>query len=205
MVLKATIIDEGVLNEFNGTPQLYPEEQPKTRSQMKHKLFSNPTDDREHVRKAFADTYKGIILTKTNEWNQEPYGLYGIYKARLNSYTAGDNKVIIAIVRDDNSPLGTRKLIDSLKWDSFQTREISNMKKDLNGFTLPLQNYLITGNSILHDRIKMVNETPVKCIYKATNLPIKVELLKFKEDDFFSDEGSAWSALEVFSTVVTFD
>jgi hypothetical protein len=79
------------------------------------------------------------------------------------------------------------------------------MKKDLNGFTLPLQNYLITGNSILHDRIKMVNETPVKCIYKATNLPIKVELLKFKEDDFFSDEGSAWSALEVFSTVVTFD
>ena len=209
MSLKATILDESVLHEFNGGGNMYnpPQEDiPKNRSQMKQRLLSNPLDGKDHVRKAFSDVYKGIVLTKTNNWEQEPYGNYGIYKARLNSYTAGDNKVIIAIVPgDENVPLGSTKLIDTLKWISFQTREIQNTKKDLNGFNLPLQNYMITNNSILHDRIKAVNETNTKVIYKSSNLPVKIEILKFRDDDHFSDEGTIWSALEVFSTIIVLE
>jgi hypothetical protein len=89
--------------------------------------MSTPVDEKKYVRKAFNDVYRGVVMTKTNEWNQEPYGLYGIYKARLNSFTSSDNNIIIAIVPDDNNPLGTNKLIDSLDWVSFQTREIQNI------------------------------------------------------------------------------
>ena len=198
MSLKATILDESILHQLSGIPQY------QTKPQTKQKILSEPLDEKEYVRKAFNDIYKGIMMTKTNNWNQEPYGQYGIYKARLNSYTAGDNKIIIAFVYEDYEPIGTNKIIDALKWTSFQTREITNTKKDLNGFVLSLQNYMITNNSILHDRIKLVNETPAKYVYKATNLPIKVEILKLKEDDHYSDEGSVWAALETFATVVTF-
>jgi len=207
MVLKGTIIDDSILNEFGGQQQYSPPQQdvPKTRAQMKQKLFSNPVDEKAYIRKAFNELYKGVIMTKTNEYNQEPYGIYGIYKARLNSYTMGDNNIIIAIVPDDDLPLGTRKLIDSLEWISFQTRVMTNVKKDLNGFVLPMQNYMIKGDSILNDRIKAVKETNTKMIYSTSNLPLKVEILKINENDTFSEEGSIISALEVFQTVVTIE
>ena len=82
---------------------------------------------------------------------------------------------------------------------------MKNSKKDLNGFNLQYQNYMIKNDSILHDRIKIVNETPVKYIYRAENLPLKVELLKLREDSEFSSEGTVWSALEVYSTIVSFE
>ena len=204
MVLKGTIIDDSILNEF-GQYSSPPQQEPRSRAQVKQKLFSNPVDEKAYIRKAFNDLYKGVIMTKTNEYNQEPYGIYGIYKARLSSYTMGDNNIIIAIVPEDDLPLGTRKLIDSLEWLSFQTRVMTNVKKDLNGFVLPIQNYMIKGDSILNDRIKAIKETNTKMIYSTSNLPLKVEILKINEDDTFSEEGSVMSALEVFQTVVTIE
>jgi hypothetical protein len=208
MVLKGTIIDESILDQFSGEQRQYipPEEDiPKTRNQFKQRLFSSPIDEKQYIRKAFNDLYKGVVMTKTNDWNQEPYGIYGIYKARLASYTMGDNNIIIAIVPNDELPLGTRKLIDSLQWISFQTRTMTNVKKDLNGFNLPIQNYMIKGENILNDRIKVVKETSTKYIYNTTNLPLKVEILKLNEDDTFSEEGTIISALEVFQTVITLE
>ncbi len=207
MVLKGTILDDSILDQFGGQQQYSPSQEdiPRTRTQMKQKIFSNPVDEKSYIRKAFNELYKGVIMTKTNEWNQEPYGVYGIYKARLNSYTMGDNNIIIAIVPGDDLPLGTRKLIDSLEWVSFQTRVMTNVKKDLNGFNLPMQNYMIKGDSILNDRIKAVKETNTKMIYTTSNLPLKVEILKINEEDSFSEEGSIISALEVFQTVITIE
>jgi hypothetical protein len=204
MVLKGTILDDSILDQFGGG-QPSPQQEPRTRAQMKEKIFSNPVDEKAYIRKAFNDLYKGVVMTKTNEYNQEPYGVYGIYKARLNSYTMGDNNIIIAIVPDDDLPLGTRKLIDSLSWISFQTRVMTNVKKDLNGFNLPMQSYMIKGDSILNDRIKAIKETNTKMIYTTSNLPLKVEILKINDEDSFSEEGSIISALEVFQTVVTIE
>ena len=41
---------------------------------------------------------------------------------------------------------------------------------------LILSSDAITNNSILHDRIKAVNETNTKVIYKSSNLPVKIEI-----------------------------
>jgi len=206
MVLKGTILDDSILEQFGGQQYSPPQEDvPRTRAQMKQKIFSNPVDEKSYIRKAFSDLYKGIVMIKTNEYNQEPYGVYGIYKARLNSYTMGDNNIIIAIVPEDDLPLGTRKLIDSLEWVSFQTRVMTSVKKDLNGFNLPMQSYMIKGDNILNDRIKAIKETKTKMIYTTSNLPLKVEILKLNEDDSFSEEGSVMSALEVFQTIVTLE
>jgi len=196
---KGTLLDERVLQDL-GIVQ-----PPSSHRSNKRQILNSRFDPKAEVRKAFADVYNGVVMKKTNEWVKEPYGRYGVYKARLNSFTSSDNNIIIAIVEDDVNPLGTNKLIDSLEWVSFQTREMKNSKKDLNGFNLQYQNYMIKNDSILHDRIKMVNETPVKYIYRAENLPLKVEILKLREDSEFSSEGTIWSALEVYSTIVSFE
>jgi hypothetical protein len=128
-----------------------------------------------------------------------------IVLSSLNRFTSSDNNIIIAIVPDDNNPLGTNKLIDSLDWVSFQTREMKNPRKDLNGFNLPYQDYMINNDSILHDRISLTQETKTKYIYAAKNLPLKVELLKLDENSQYSSEGTVWSALEVYSTVVSLE
>jgi len=203
---KGTLLDERVLHDlgYNITP---PPSMPMSLRQRRHQIMNSaPIDPKAEVRKAFSDVYNGVIMTKTNSWQKEPYGTYGVYKARLNSYTSSDSNIIIAIVEDDVNPLGTNKLIDSLPWVSFQTREMTDSKKDLNGFTnIPYQNYMIKNDSILHDKIKLKSETPTKCIYRAENLPLKVELLKLTKDCQFSSGGTVWSALEVFSTVVSFE
>ena len=202
---KGTLLDERVLHDlgYNITP---PPSMPMSLRQRRHQIMNSaPIDPKAEVRKAFADVYNGVIMTKTNQWEKEPYGTYGVYKARLNSYTSSDSNIIIAIVEDDVNPLGTNKLIDSLPWVSFQTREMTNSKKDLNGFSLSYQNYMIKNDSILHDKIKLKSETPTKYIYRAENLPLKVEILKLRDDSQFSSEGTIWSALEVYSTLVSFE
>ncbi len=199
---RGTLLDERVLQDLGVTQ---PPSQPMSMRQQRSQLMNSRFDPKDNVRKAIADVYNGVIMTKTNQWEKEPYGTYGIYKARLNSYTSSDSNIIIAIVPDDVNPLGTNKLIDSLEWVSFQTREMTNSKKDLNGFNLSFQNYMIKNDCILHDRIKCVSETPTKYIYRAENLPLKVELLKLKEDSQFASEGTVWSALEVFSSIISFE
>ena len=201
---KGTLLDERVLQDL-GYPVTQPPNTHTSMRQKRHQVMNSHFDPKAEVRKAFADVYNGVIMTKTNQWEKEPYGTYGIYKARLNSYTSSDNNIIIAIVEDDVNPLGTNKLIDSLPWVSFQTREMTNSKKDLNSFNLTFQNYMIKNDSSLHDKIRLTSETPTKYIYRAENLPLKVELLKLREDSQFSSEGTIWSALEVFSTLVSFE
>lgn len=201
---RGTLLDERVLQDL-GYPITYPPSQPMSMRQQRQQIMNSNFDPKDNVRKAVSDVYNGVIMTKTNQWEKEPYGTYGIYKARLNSYTSSDSNIIIAIVPDDVNPLGTNKLIDSLDWVSFQTREMKNSKKDLNGFNLTFQNYMIKNDNILHDKIKCVSETPTKYIYRAENLPLKVELLKLKEDSQFASEGTIWSALEVFSSIISFE
>jgi hypothetical protein len=199
---RGTLLDERVLQDLGITQ---PPFQPMSMRQQRQQFMNSSFDPKDNVRKAVADIYNGVIMTKTNQWEKEPYGTYGIYKARLNSYTSSDSNIIIAIVPDDINPLGTNKLIDSLEWVSFQTREMKNSKKDLNGFKLAFQNYMIKNDSILHDKIKCISETPTKYIYRPENLPLKVELLKLKEDSQFASEGTIWSALEVFSSIISFE
>ena len=199
---RGTLLDERVLQDLGITQ---PPFQPMSMRQQRQQFMNSRFDPKDNVRKAVADIYNGVIMTKTNQWEKEPYGTYGIYKARLNSYTSSDSNIIIAIVPDDVNPLGTNKLIDSLEWVSFQTREMKNSKKDLNGFKLAFQNYMIKNDSILHDKIKCISETPTKYIYRPENLPLKVELLKLKEDSQFASEGTIWSALEVFSSIISFE
>jgi hypothetical protein len=200
---KGTLLDERVLQDLGYITQ--PPSMPVSFRQRRTQIMNSPICPKAEVRKAFCEVYNGVVMTKTNQWEKEPYGSYGIYKARLNSYTSSDSNIIIAIVEDDMNPLGTNKLIDSLEWVSFQTREMTNSKKDLNGFSLQYQNYMIKNESILHDRIRLKSETPTKYIYRAENLPLKVEILKLRDDSQFSSEGTIWSALEVYSTVVSFE
>jgi hypothetical protein len=185
-MLKGTILD----SSFSGY------------SNSSKKSFDNEHD---YVRKAISETYKGFMMVKTHEFNEEAYGLYGIYKARVEMDTLGNDKCIVAIVPGDKTPLGGNKPLSVLKWTSFQTRESYDPVKDYNNFQMYPQRVYYTENPVLKDKIRLVKTTKVKSIYKAENVPLKVELLHLNEDDSFPQNGSVWGALQVYSTVLVLE
>ncbi len=195
-MLKATILDATILEQFGG-------EQSNTANYFKNDTNKHQfTDEFDYVRKAISDAFKGFLMTKTHDFNEPEYGLYGIYKARIDSDTTGDIRCIVAIVPNDKSPVGATKPLSILKWTSFQTRETYNSKKDFNGLYLEKQRPSYITSPVLNDKIHLIKETKFKYIYKCENLPLKVELLLLKEDDSYSSTGTVWTALQVYSTVL---
>lgn len=160
-------------------------------------LLSTSTIDA--VRSAIAEVYEGFILTKTQN-----SGVFGIYKAVIQSLTSGDIKYVAAIVfNDTHSPLGTMLPIEECKWISFQTRTTTNPRLEFAGFPLKEQQYAIKrSNSILWDKIKLATENDNKFIYIPDHLPLTVEVLKLKESDTFSPEGTVISAMELYQTII---
>ena len=186
-MLKGTILDPSFSNDYSNSTK---------------KSFDNEHD---YVRKAISDVYKGFMMTKTHEFKEEVYGVYGIYKARVEMDTLGNDKCVVAIVPGDKTPLGGNKPLSVLKWASFQTRESYNPQKDYNNFPLYPQRLQHIDNPVLKDKIRLVKSTKIKSIYKSENVPLKVELLHLNEDDSYPQTGTVWGALQVFSTVLVLE
>jgi len=185
---KAEVIEDVISTELtpNGLPKL------ETNKDIKYK-----------IRNAVRDLYSNLILTKTQDVLTHNLS---VYKAVVEPLTSSpDVKYIVAIVPNIyNSQVGSKAHLSELDWVSFQTRSTMNPDKEFNGLALEPQRYQIPGENILHDRIKCVNETDTKWIYKCNNLPIQVDILVQKENENFASEGTVIGALELFQTILSF-
>jgi hypothetical protein len=182
-MLKAILIDD----PFDTTPSV---------SAPVNKL----TNDFDHIRTVINSVYAGFNMVKTMQ-----SGPWGVYKAQVNTLLSGDYKYIVCIVQGDSIPLGGIMPLAKLSWNVFQTRSTMNIQTEMNGYNLPGQSYVIPSGrkTLLYDKIKMIDETDKKCVYLSDNLPIKVEVLKNKPEEWRAPEGTIIGALELFNTVIT--
>ena len=157
-------------------------------------------NDRESVRRAIAETYDGMIMTKTQQ-----HATFGIYKAAVEMSSGCDPKFIAVIIANDSYPIGSQVPLARLPWISFQTRITKDASLEFNGFNLPEQSYYINKRNILFDRIELVNEIPgEKYIYIPDHLPLEIQIFIQREGESFSKESTVISALELYQTVITF-
>jgi len=157
------------------------------------------------IRKAIGDMFPNFYMTKTQHYNDPTYGSYGIYKGRVGSFTIGPTKYLVAFVMNDNLPVGSQKMLSSLSWTNFQTRETDNPQKEFGGLQLSEQFTEMKENPVLMDRIHLAKEGKYSYIYKSANLPIKIELIPTTEDDHFATEGTVVSALSLYTTSLTLE
>jgi hypothetical protein len=206
--MKITIIDNDFT--FLGNEVSNPRNSGDSAHSSSHALSNNYGPGKElqytNIRKAIAKLFynykqgSSFYMTKTQQHEN-----YGIYKARVSMDLLGNEKFIVAIVPNDNIPIGNIKFLESLRWVSFQTRETTNIKKEFNKIDIQPQSYVQTDVPLLNDKIHYEKTTRRAYVYVPENLPLKVEIIPLKEGDSYSDHGSVISALNIFSTVINLE
>ena len=160
--------------------------------------YSSPHSMTDLIRDKISNLYNNFVMTKVGQ-----YETHGIYKALVNSLTSNSSKFIVAIVPNDNVPIGREKLLSSLKWVSFQTRTTTNILREFGNIELRPQSYYITSDNNISDVVNLVDEKHSNFLYIPDNLPLKIEVLKLKNDDSFANKGTVMSALELYQTVLS--
>jgi len=171
-------------------------------NQSKNVMFDYSTPNSVHtlIRQKVSNVYDSFVMTKVGQYQD-----MGIYKALVNSLLAGPSRYIVAIVPQDSAPMNTEKMLSSLKWISFQTRTTENIAKEFNGAQVYPQSYTINSQNNIADPVNLIEEKRSHFLYLPENLPIKIEVLKLKEDDSFARKGTVSSALELYQTVLTIE
>jgi hypothetical protein len=152
------------------------------------------------IRQKINNMYANFLMTKTDQ-----HGPYGIYKALVDSLTTGDSKYVVAIVPNDQSPIGIGRLLSVLQWICFQTRTTDNLAQEFHNLEVYPQFYSITSANNVSDTINLLDERKSHYLYRPENLPLKIEILKLKETDTFAERGTVTSALELYQTVLTIE
>jgi len=162
--------------------------------------YSAPNSVHTLIRQKVNNIYDSFVMTKVGQYQD-----MGIYKALVDSLIAGPSRYIVAIVPQDSAPMGSEKMLSSLRWVSFQTRTTDNIAKEFNGMKVYPQTYRITTQNNIVDPVNLIEEKRSHFLYLPENLPIKIEVLKLKEDDNFARKGTVSSALELYQTVLTIE
>ena len=79
--------------------------------------YSNPSSVQSLIRQRVNNIYDSFVMTKVGQYQD-----MGIYKALVDSLIAGPSRYIVAIVPQDSVPMGSEKMLSSLRWISFQTK-----------------------------------------------------------------------------------
>ena len=166
---------------------------------MQQRIFSK-TGEHDHVRFAIATLYQGFKVVKVAQYQQ-----WGVYKAPVSSMMANIEKFIVAVVQNDSQPLGNIVPLEGLRWTSFQCRSCTDINKEMNGYYIAQQGYSLPRerSTVLYDNVSKVVEYDDKCIFLPENLPLKIEVIKAKPDEFIADKGNVIACLEIYQTILT--
>jgi hypothetical protein len=190
---KGVIIEDVTADNFTPSNRVNP-------SSFNSVDYSNPSAVDNLIRKKINNIYDNFIMTKVGQHDN-----YGIYKALVDSLLAGPSRFIVAIVPNDITPIGSEKMLSSLKWVNFQTRTTDNLTKEFNGIQVYPQPYRITAQNKIDDVVTLIDEKRSHFLYRPDNLPLKIEVLKLTESDNFAQKGSVSAVLELYQTVLTIE
>ena len=119
---------------------------------------------------------------------------------RVYGMLCNEQRYIVAVILEDNMPIGTNKKLADLQWKSFQTRTSSEKYQGVRSFV-----YDQKRNDPYTSQIRLVKRENNNCEYISDTIPITITLLvpKGKSMYEYQPKGTIASALETFNTIIT--
>jgi len=134
-------------------------------------------------------------LTKTKNVDK-----HSVYMVKTYCLLSNECRYIIALVTEDNIPIGTNKKLSDLNWVSLQTRTLEDKHNiHSHSYNPKMEGPLVSP--IVRNNIGKDMST-----YSCETFPIEVHLLHKKKDvqSEYQPNGNLISAIETFQTIITF-
>jgi hypothetical protein len=149
-----------------------------------------------------AEYFKNPVLKKVFEVKG-----VGIYKCVVNSMLiASQQKYIVALVKNDQYPIFTRKRLSDINWFCFQTRQLSKDDDKTELDNLPSCE-MPTGKStsmFLKESVVKIIQDERQVKYVCDTIPVNIIcLVTDNKYNTFQESSSLERALMYFNTIVT--
>ena len=126
---------------------------------------------------------------------------FSFYVAKIPTMMLRESRFIIAIIRENNLPIGTTERLSEIPWESFQTRSLEEDWK-VKPISYSEKNDKKYQSSIKLNRRDYNNDI---FYYQSDIYPIEIALLSPKNSfPTYPSEGTIKRALETFQTVIVF-
>ena len=150
--------------------------------------------EKDSIYKYFDDYFGNPIMSKVKN-----VGGLSMYMSKLYCLLTNECRYIVAMVKQNSSPIKTSKALKEMSWVSLQTRTLAD-KHDL-----PPHNYHPVNKGPLQKLITRIQVTEKASTYHCKDLPIVVTLLHTKPESKqeYQPRGTIISALETYHTIIT--
>jgi hypothetical protein len=160
---------------------------------------SQITNYKENIYNAILEYFPMFTMYKTNIFNN-----HSVYKGLIECLLCNGTRFIVAIVENDNNPIGSIKQLSNIAWTSFQTRYEENGDIQVKKFGIQGHTYAKPAKTILDDAITLTRTKENSLVYNCDNLPLEIEILKQNKEEDYAERGTVASSLELFNTIITF-
>lgn len=155
--------------------------------------LNNYEIDRKFMYKIFDDYFNHPIMIKIKDVNG-----YSMYMIKTYCMIGIGCRYIIAFVKKDNMPINSKESLSTLKWESLQTRTLTDQHN------IASHRYQPSLHSPLNVPIVRNNVNKNTSTYSCNDFPLTVTLLHTKKSiNEYSERGNIVVALETFNTIVT--
>lgn len=164
------------------------------KSTNKKMIFYHPEHDKAY--EAILSHVGNPLMQKIRQTEQ-----FGIFMVEITSMLLNEKRFMIAMLANDNRPIGSIDYLSNLKWTSFQMRTLSEPQ--------PLQiaphNYIVQRGLSSTIPLWCVSRNTQMSTYQSDTLPIVVSLLHTRNNEYeYPNEGNLASAIETFQTIIQF-
>lgn len=149
--------------------------------------------NKESMYAAFDEYFNHPTMVKIKDING-----YSMYMSKTYCLLSNECRYIVAFIIQDHMPTRTQERLISLKWQSLQTRTLSD------NHSLPPHGYQPKREGMLNvliDRIKIEKNSS---LYTCNDLPITVTLLHDHKNsaEQYQQKGNVIAALETYNTII---
>lgn len=125
---------------------------------------------------------------------------YSVYMVKIHALLSNVQRYLVIFCLQDNRNIKDIIELKGLKWISFQTRTLEE------NHDIPKYSYDINKNSILNQKINVVNRDDKQSTYSTTRFPITITMLHVRKNSKYQyhPSGTIISALETFQTIINF-
>lgn len=157
-------------------------------------LLENVDSIFEKIYKDFDDYFNHPTMVKIKEING-----YSMYMSKMYCLLSNECRYIIVFVSNDFNPIKSKEALKNLKWDSLQTRTLSDK------YDLPSHGYQPRHNGPLNVLITREKILPECSVYNCDDLPLIITLLHGKNGpNDYQKKGNIIAGLETYNTIITF-